>query len=62
MTRRVIADRLESQSVLVIECTIPPDATIAEWQRGLRAGQAAHRSAPWLARRVRRRAARLHSG
>jgi hypothetical protein len=62
MTRRAIADRLESQSVLVIECTIPPDATIAEWQRGVRAGGSGPRSAPWLARRFRRRTARLHSG
>jgi Flp pilus assembly protein TadB len=28
-----IGDRLESQSVLMIECTIPPDATIAQWRR-----------------------------
>jgi hypothetical protein len=28
-----IADRLESQSVRMIECTIPPDATIAQWRR-----------------------------
>jgi predicted amidophosphoribosyltransferase len=61
MTRRAIAERLESQSVLVIDCTIPPGATIAEWRRGLRAGGSARRSAPWLARLFHRRAARLYA-
>jgi hypothetical protein len=45
-----IADRLETQSMLVIECTIPPDATIAEWRRSSSTIRAARRS---RARRVR---------
>jgi multisubunit Na+/H+ antiporter MnhB subunit len=43
-----IADRLESQSVLMIECTIPPDATIAQWRRSSAAPRFAcsHRRLP----------------
>jgi hypothetical protein len=33
MTRYAIADRVESQSMLAIECTIPPDVTILDWRR-----------------------------
>jgi hypothetical protein len=57
MTRRAVTDRLESQSVLVIECTIPADATIAEWRRSLPARPTTQRSPAWLARRLHRRRA-----
>jgi hypothetical protein len=43
------ADRLESESVLMIECTIPADATIADWRRSLPARRSAHRAPAWLA-------------
>jgi hypothetical protein len=59
MYRRPTAARLESQSVLMIECTIPPDSTIAEWRRGLPSQASAHRSLAWLTRLFYRRASRL---
>jgi hypothetical protein len=58
MFRRPSAEQLEAQSVLVIECTIPPDWTIAEWRRSLAAKRTADRSPARLARRLYRRAAR----
>jgi hypothetical protein len=59
MSSRPIADRLEAQSVLVIECTIPADATIAEWRCSLPARPPARRSSARFARLLYRRAARV---
>jgi hypothetical protein len=59
MFRRPTTDQLASQSVLMIECTIPPDSTIAEWRRSLPAKPSAHRSPAWLTRLFYRRASRL---
>jgi hypothetical protein len=44
----------------MIECTIPADATIAEWRRSLPPAPAAHhRFTAWRGLRLYRRAARL---
>jgi hypothetical protein len=53
MSPHQIADRLERQSVLIIECTIPADATIAEWRR-MSTRRGAPRSRARLVRRLRR--------
>jgi hypothetical protein len=59
MSSRPITDRLEEQSVLVIECSIPIDATIAEWRRSLPARPSPRRAPARFARRLHRRAARI---
>jgi hypothetical protein len=59
MSSRPITDRLEEQSVLVIECSIPIDATIAEWRRSLPARPSTRRAPARFARRLHRRAARI---
>jgi hypothetical protein len=53
-----VAERLEPESVLMIECTIPPDTTIAEWRRKRAAERSRHRSGGRLPQRLHRRAAR----
>jgi hypothetical protein len=32
-TATTVSERLEQQGVLVVECTIPEDMTIAEWRQ-----------------------------
>jgi hypothetical protein len=32
-TASTVSERLEQQGVLVVECSIPEDMTIAEWRR-----------------------------
>jgi hypothetical protein len=32
-TAATVSERLEQQGVLVVECSIPEDMTIAEWRR-----------------------------